>query len=292
MENWKKITLGVCAVVLILILITTALWIWWGLHGIELFTRRWIGNYGSISTAELGQTGDLFGGLNALFASFSAIFAALAFGGVVFAAYFQHHTLALAREQHVRQSFEPLFFQLLNLHREISNGALFSVPFNWIGRDINNADLGEIVDYLHDQIAKNISDIEQVKDKVVGESILIEPYEELYEINDDQLGTYFRSLYHIYKLVDQSDLSEDIRNEYANIARGLLGRKELFLLSVNCLSSYGAEFKPLVESYGLLKHARVTNRGEPNLQAFILDHFYKPTARMSANGRRAFLQAS
>ena len=69
---------------------------------------------------DLGQTGDIFGGVNALFA-------ALAFIGVGVAAYYQRESWRLqhaswqmlvdaeerAERDHVRQSFEPLFFELL-----------------------------------------------------------------------------------------------------------------------------------------------------------------------------------
>jgi hypothetical protein len=53
------------------------LWIWWWTHGIHIVAAK------LVETQTLGQVGDLFGGINALFAAF-------AFAGVGVAAYYQH----------------------------------------------------------------------------------------------------------------------------------------------------------------------------------------------------------
>lgn len=88
---------------------------------------------------------------------------------------------------------------------------------------------------------------------------LVLSYLELYEANEDVLGPYFRTMYHIFKLIDKSGLEESERCIYANIARATLGTDILYLLALNCLSFREEEFFPLVKRFRLLKHVK---RGE------------------------------
>jgi hypothetical protein len=101
-----------------------------------------------------------------------------------------------------------------------------------------------------------------------------------YQLYEPELGPYFRTLYHVFKYVHgRTFLSDQEKIDYANIARAQLSRFELGLLFYNCLTDYGAGFKPLIERYGLLKHvnradlADLTHKTNPAL--------YQPAAFMS-----------
>lgn len=65
-------------------------------------------------------------------------------------------------------------------------------------------------------------------------------------------------MYRIFKFVATSPLIEDVeRYDYAAIARSQLSRYELIWLYYNGLSSYGRQkFKPLIQTYSLLKNLR------------------------------------
>ena len=72
------------------IFVSIGLWLLWGKEVVWWWASYWhnrlaFENPTEMTLAELGQAGDLFGGINALFASF-------AFMGVIFAAYYQRKT--------------------------------------------------------------------------------------------------------------------------------------------------------------------------------------------------------
>lgn len=222
-EFWDKHLGGVF---IALALIAIALWFGWGLYLVGWFADRWGGS--SDALARLGQTGDLFGGINALFAAF-------AFVGVAYAAILQSRALAITREQHARQSFEPLFFHLLTLHREIEQDiVLLDLPEGWPDTGSPRCDLAFVARALYQAIGGarwgTIAYTDDVEEK---RELLLPPYLSLYAVNEGTLGPYFRSLYHIFKLIHRSDLTQDEKVSYANIARAILGTDAIFLLSID-----------------------------------------------------------
>lgn len=86
---------------------------------------------------------------------------------------------------------------------------------------------------------------------------------QIYEAGGEAiLGPYFRSLYHLFKLIDrQPDLSNEVKREYANVARAHLNADDLILLAVNGCSEPGAGFRTYIEQFGLLKHYPKRKRG-------------------------------
>jgi len=83
-------------------------------------------------------------------------------------------------------------------------------------------------------------------------SIAIEAYDESYPYWQSDLGHYFRNLYHIFRLVDESVLDVKEKEKISRIGRAQLSNFELVLLFYNGLSEKGAKFKPLIEKYKLL----------------------------------------
>jgi hypothetical protein len=280
MNKWKGHTLIALRLLGILLVVFLA-WLFWGLIGIKWLTQYWKPDAGNNSLAEFGQVGDLFGGFNALFA-------ALAFAGVAVAAYLQGKALKLAHEQHARQAFEPLFFQLLNLHKTISETITLTIPHSWpvIPQQYN---IDQATGHLHRQIIARWGAI-VIAEQVQRKALILQPYEEFYILNEDELGPYFRSLYHIFKLVHQSGLDAATRVTYSNIARAMLGTDILFLLSINCISNRGEKFRLIVESYGLLKHLKLVSAGQPTIEKLIVDWFYEETAIMSYEERELHLK--
>jgi hypothetical protein len=260
-------------------------WYAWGTYGVSWFAAKLkLAGVDKDSMTILGQMGDVFGGINALFA-------ALAFAGVAIAAFSQHKTWQLAERQHTQQAFEPLFFQLVTLHREHATELpLFLSPrvessiepeFGVIylkGKSFRAFD--EAMEGLRGAISKTVN----WGTDDGGRGQLTQIYSDLYDLNEETLGPYFRSLYHVFKLIDQSALSEEDQIRYANIARSTLGRNDVFFLAINCVGSHGADFKPLVERYGLLKH--ISRRSEPD--RLIATKHFAPTAVMSAEERQAY----
>jgi hypothetical protein len=294
---WAALSLG--GQLLVGGLIAFGLWLVWATYGIRLILWYWTDS-GSPTTnenhalAQLGQIGDLFGGVNALFAAF-------AFVGVAIAAYYQHKTFVMQREQHVRQSFEPLFFQLLGAHRppeelapawvEDSNPEP-DIEVIWAG--FPEADkptsMAECIRALRDYVNYQARDAQ--KTDATGQARWIQfrsSYEAFYRFNEATLGPYFRKLYHLFKFIAYSDLSWDEKVRYANIARASLDKNELFLLLLNCGSERGGEFKPLVEAFGLLKHISISPfEGQRTIEQVLVADLYSPTATMEKSRREEY----
>lgn len=228
----SKLIVGIAAAI--------ALWALWGFILIRVAAKYWMGTWDP-NGSELGQIGDLFGGVNALFAAF-------AFVGVAIAAFYQHKTFKLQTEQNVRQAFEPLFFMLLDRHVP---PASLSAKFDSLTVNIQEASLAQCMETMR----LKIFEIDSSKEMRAADlSHIKEVYGHLYWANDGVLAPYFRKLYHLFKFIALSDLPVPIKVQYANIARAGLNKDELLLLAINCVTPQGREFKPIIEGLGLLKH--------------------------------------
>lgn len=225
------------------------LWLLWGLFGAPLFAARY-----PHQLQELGQVGDIFGGVNALFAAF-------AFAGVAVAAFFQYRTNVLQKQGLTITSFEPLFFHLLELHQETySRLDLDFTPFRKIAMFQYHAYGGAAAaSALRTTI--RMGHFKPLGHRARGEgfqredfSPLLQLFDDFYISNEDQLGPYYRTFYHVFNLIDLSELPSAIKVRYANIARATINKDELLLLMLNCSCPRGESFKRLVENYGLLKH--------------------------------------
>lgn len=236
--RWGELSLA--AKLLTGIVAALVLWVLWGLLIIRIVGKYWMGTW-SPDGQQLGQIGDLFGGVNALFAAF-------AFVGVAIAAFYQHKTFKLQADQNVRQAFEPLFFMLLDRH---SPPSALVAKFDSIPRATQEQPLEQCMATMRLKIFEN--DGSQGM-KAAPLSGVKEIYGQLYWANDGVLAPYFRKLYHLFKFIALSDLPVHMKVQYANIARAGLNKDELLLLAVNCVAPQGVEFKPIIEGLGLLKH--------------------------------------
>lgn len=186
-----------------------------------------------------GQFGDSFGALNALFTG-------LAFAGVAFTIYLQLSDASEREHEKANEQFETRFFQLTDSLRSVVNAMAtrgFPPESTKSGKDVFGA-------YLKEQGSIELPPAKYpVADKAAR---LIARYERIYEWRQDDLGPYFRMLYHIIRFVDRSKIEN--KEDYTDLVRAELSSSELCLLAVNCLTDKGKKFKPLVERYHLLKH--------------------------------------
>lgn len=225
-----------------------AVWLGWARWGITLLYEQIItvdvksvpGKEAPSILEQLGQLGDLFGAINALFASF-------AFIGVALAAYFQYRTAQMMESQLTQQSFEPLFFKLLD--RAVP-------PADLIVKDARcpkSAACEALSEELRYQLLcysmESDSRLRQSYKKWVGEHC-----DSFYKKNESELGPFFRKLYHVFKFIHLSPLDLQQKSHYSNIARAALSKDDLTLISANLQTAEGKHFIPLIEYYGLLKH--------------------------------------
>jgi hypothetical protein len=145
--------------------------------------------------------------------------------------------------------FERAFFQLLEFHRSIVNSIdVVSPTSSTTGQDAFRSMLL--------LFAKNMSTGSQ------------ESWKYTYKRHENDLGHYFRFLYHIVSFVDQKEI--DDQYFYVRLLRATLSQSELILIALNCAFGEGKEkFQPLIEKYAFLH-----NISQPNRQQYSLSgHF-------------------
>jgi Putative phage abortive infection protein len=200
--------------------------------------------------------------------SATALFSALTFAGLIYTIILQRHELQLQRRELAQtrrelkeqnrhfdqqnntlrqQAADSTFFHLLELHNDIVKAIdLRSVKDGQIiaqGRDCFRSLYNDFVSIYKEELELGTSEFASMQ----------KAYLTFYENRQADLGHYFRSLYNIVKFIDRSEF--DDKRIYSNLVRAQLSSYEQTLLFYNCISKYGEEkFKPLVETYGLLKH--------------------------------------
>ena len=229
-----------------------------------------------------GQFGDTFGAVNALFAG-------LAFAGIIFAIILQKKELELQRQElketrdEIRgqkeqleaqdrtlqkQNFENSFFQLLSFHNEIVNSLKAQEPG---GQEVEGRRCFAVfLQRLARIYNKETNTSGQMKDNINAS------YEEFLSRYQWIIGHYFRHLYNTVKFIHEHKFfkeSED-KKTYINLIRAQLSSVELELLFYNCLSNRGAKFKCLVEKYALLEDMDFGNLLDPEHRSFYEERAY------------------
>ena len=229
-----------------------------------------------------GQFGDTFGAVNALFAG-------LAFAGIIFAIILQKKELELQRQElketrdEIRgqkeqlqaqdqtlqkQNFERSFFQLLSFHNELVNSLMAQTLTSQKkveGRICFRVFLQSLS--LHYKSYTDTSG--QIKDDIDALKKFLFQYQ-------PSINYYFGHLYNTVKFVDQHKFIKEFEDKksYTNLIRAQLSRNELGLLFYDCLSDRGAEFKCLVEKYALLEDINFEGLLEPEHRSLYSEKAY------------------
>ena len=142
------------------------------------------------------------------------------------------------------QNFQNLFFQMLKNYTDIVINIDIGMGSSEVtGRDCFNQMFNSFRNEYNKQKSSDFSEQDKINSA----------YLQFYNPFQNDLGNYFRNLYHIFKLIESSEIED--KKSYANIVRAQLSTYEIALLFYNCLSPYGVrKFKPLVEKYNLTKN--------------------------------------
>jgi len=209
---------------------------------------------------ERGTFGDMFGAANALFSG-------LAFAALVYTINLQRTELRLQRlelsltraelegqklqlsaqnDLMRADSFEGSFFRVLTVLGDITN----SIDIR--RSDGNNVEGRDCFSLFYRYFTGRYNALKGHPTIVDEPSKIDYAFNEFYKSYQGDVGHYFRTLYNLFKLVDQSSIEN--KRFYTNLVRAQLSNQELLLLFYNCLSPFGNEkFKPLAERYALLK---------------------------------------
>jgi hypothetical protein len=235
------------------------LWLFWARYGV-----RWIYSLlappgaAAASVGELGQVGDLFGGVNALFAAVAVV-------GVFWAGYMQRqslietrHALAEERAGMVHQQFEGTFFQLVTLFRSVLvDSCVLELPFSppLIGSGAVDFD-GAVRVVLGDEPEKR-----PIHDEAGWEQAFsfhaLAAHRQVFEPNKAKIEPLFRTLAAVFEHVQRLEFSHP--NEvlrYSEIMRDQLSDSFLILFSLYAKTYNVERFIHLIYRFFLLAPIR------------------------------------
>lgn len=225
------------------------MWLAWALDGASLIAGLTADNN---ELQRLGQAGDLFGGINALFA-------ALAFAGVAVAAYFQWRS---NRQSHI-QTFVSSFYSAIDLLHRMTESLQFDLD---IFPDTTTARVRKLAGLAPPEASKPARGravFSEVAARIAETSHTWEQtvinYSRLQTSHNYVLGHYFRHLYQILKMIDRQPdtvLTPFEKSEYASALRAQLSTSELALLKLNCSDETvdQGQFRNLLITYRMLEH--------------------------------------
>lgn len=204
------------------------LWLaWWAIASLPCF-----------ETEKMGQLGDWFG-------AFNALFSALAFGGVAVSILLQVHERAQRDKERLEEICESRVFEIWGALRDLTSSMNFENPDHSKrarGRDVFESFYG-LLEY---QYGIN-SEIDPTKK-------IIRSYNAVYAEKQDDLGPYFRVLYHIFKYIDEAKVSDRQKHDLSELVRAEFSSAEVIFIAVNGLGPHGGSFTRLIQKYHLLKH--------------------------------------
>lgn len=220
-----------------------AIWLLWA------FQRLFLQLAGlDLSYEKVGQWGDSFGALNALFAAF-------AFLGVAITLVLQRQQIRSGQEDQHLQRFDTTYFELMSLLRETRNDVRFRHTKEFTdlheedgrrqtGTDAFRAAWHESL-WLIEENGKELSRVELGR-------LYETKIHKRYEAN---FGPYFRLLYTILERIKTDPVQKERdRFRYANILRSQLTSFELALVGLNGLSPVSKDFSNLITEFRLLKY--------------------------------------
>lgn len=146
------------------------------------------------------------------------------------------------------QHFNSEFYSLLNVFIDIKNNC--------------ESLIDNILKTLHKSIQHN-------KDEICNNlSWIIKEYTNLYYDNSKSLSIYFKTLYRLLKMIDDSIIELDHKQRYAKTLRSQLSDNELLIIYYDYYSVLGEKVKILANKYKLLKHLNITDKLEIDINVF------------------------
>lgn len=227
---------------------------WWVIAGIVLlWAMPFVLHIFVLSDAQREQFGDMFGALNTLFSG-------LAFAFVIIA-------LLQQQRQFESRAFETGFFELLKLFRQ----NVASMQYSSQGRLVT----GKLVfNVLKSELEKEFRKIAVGEGDKYSKENVKAAYSCFYKKCENQLGDYFRLLFHLMQHIkDAKCLTDREKRRYGNMVRAGLNSNELFLLFFNGVSDVGEGARDYICRFHMFEHLELDW-----LEGLIPDGLYPPSA--------------
>ena len=156
-----------------------------------------------------------------------------------------------------QQRFESTFFSLIDLYNKI----------------ILNLDMQDENKNYFKKLKQDLYNRFIHKDNIIEcHEIALKNYVKLFYIYKEELTHYYRTIYRILSIIDNSELKEDEKITYVKILRSQLSENELLFLFYNAETTYGKKLYPLILKYNLLKHLPILSKLEFQYYTFPRDN--------------------
>jgi len=218
----------------------------WG-HPFYFFNKDYI-----IDHELFGTFGDFFGGVLGTFFTLISV--------LLVVRTFRHQQIVTRDNQELQkaQQFNDLFFKLIQLYQsEVKelNGELENIIEENIEKikkeriQYTDKDFFDEEKKLMQNKYRNLTSYRKNIQRAINYYVLF------YTNNRSKMAAYFRTLYRIFELIDNTNLiDERHKKEYAKIIRAQLTESELFFLRYNAMTIYGRQFILYLNKYHVLKH--------------------------------------
>lgn len=195
---------------------------------------------GSDISEELRDWSDYSACITALFAYISLIFIYIAYKNQVIA----NRSQIVANENQAfanyKLQFDSTFFNMLQIQREI----LRSLPGDYFHRKKNKIEFAFSLDYFSE--LKYHEALEYVQTA----------YKRSTGMNETHDMHYFRHLYHIIKLVHNSNFDDEQKREYIDLIQAQMSNEELFVMFYNVVNYGNKEYLLWLDDYAFLENIR------------------------------------
>lgn len=208
----------------------------------------------------------------------------------------QKKELQLQRQLIAQQQFESIFFNMLNVHRELKNGLKFKnvliiingienadfyeglATINFINKSFrvkyenlknnNQNPVGTIQDLELEQLKLDLSKYNDINEL----NILKVVFNKLYKTHQNQISHYCRNIYHILKFIRENEKNKTLGYDfnkyksYANIFQSQLNVDEQFLLFYNFIIFDTNDNEEYLHPINIVNHYHfLENLGSDNL---------------------------
>lgn len=116
----------------------------------------------------------------------------------------------------------------------------------------------------------------------IGNEEAISAFELIYASNRDELAVYFRVIYRMLCILQQTDVDNNVRYNYAKVIRSQLTESELSLLRYNSLTYNGEKMQDKILAFNMLKHL-------PASKLFELNFVFRKLDKETSNHLDVFL---
>ena len=128
---------------------------------------------------------------------------------------------------------------------------------------------------IFDNVIKNMMqfiDILKTEENLKCHNIVCNEYNKCYTSKRSTLSIYFKTVFHLLNIIDNSNLRENEKEVYANTFKSQMDENDLLIMYYYCHSFYGINFQTLIIKYNILEHLHPLTKFEFKSKYYLEDN--------------------